>query len=386
MMGLNGILDTLLPLLRQLGVTVPWMLLLGGGLVLFFYPDKIEQWSALLWKAWSKILRLLGFAFNYAQKQYVKHDLQSRVNAFVRRFDREVPTGSGRKCRVEWVDPATPRKSFIANDRVVLCLRREDPEDHNFIHGAYLFVSSCLVLKAKRYVSPSFREALDLFMCSKLLKRERPELVGVFVDEYLHPKTDSKTSRVGEHVDDFAIIDDAGLFSPTVVQELEYLGNKVFGNRNDARIMADVSGLVALMKSFGLREVGVDEAETDFNGSYCRFGIVIVGKPLKLRSQSFGPYVNYIRKHLVPSGVETIYLLSRSQNKAYVNGIRERLEPEFEGVRTVTFKGILRHRNSGSEKATLYLAIVRKLGVGIVQPSLPRPRLIDDDNRQLPPS
>ena len=286
---------------------------------------------------------------------------------------------------MEWVDPATQRKSFIANDHVVLCLRREDPEDHNFIHGAYLFVSSCLVLKAKRYVSPSFREALDLFMCSKLLKRARPELVGFFVDEYLHPKTDSKTSKVSEHVDDFAIIDDAGLFCPIVVQELEYLGNKVFGNRNDALSMADVNGLVALMKSFGLREVGVDEGQTDFNGSYCRFGIVIVGKPLKLRKQSLRPYVNYIRNQLVPSGVETIYLLSRSQNEAYVNGIQKSLEPEFERVRTVTFKGVLRHRKSRMKKPTLYLAIVRKLGVRIVQPSLPRPRLIDDDDRQPPP-
>ena len=68
-------------------------------------------------------------------------------------------------------------------------------------------------------------------------------------------------------------------------------------------------------------------------------GIVIVGKPLKLREQSFRPYVNYIRNQLVPSGVETIYLLSRSQNRAYVNGIQESLEPEFERVRTVTFKG-----------------------------------------------
>src|SRR5438552_333653 len=167
--GLLGILKYALP---RAG---PVVLLL---LALLFFPEKIEAWSALLWK----LLNRFGRLFKGAHRRYVKHDLQGRVNDFVKSLRREVPAIGATKLRLEWVDPSVPRKSFIENETVVLRLRRNDPADQNFVHGAYLFVSGMLLRRPKRYLSPSQRDAIDLFVCSKLLEREKPAVVEAFLD------------------------------------------------------------------------------------------------------------------------------------------------------------------------------------------------------------
>ena len=221
------------------------------ALFILFNPEKVEKWSALLWK----LLAGLGGVFRKAHKRYVKHDLQGRVNDFVNSLRKQVPGVGPTKLRVEWVDPSVARKSFIEKNEVVLRLCRDDPADHNFVHGAYLFVSGTLLRKPKRYLSPSQKEGIDLFVCTKLLEQEKPSILEVFLDEYLHPKTDDAKSKVALYVDDFALLDRGGLFFPVFLQELEYLGDKVFGRRRDDVIVTEVNGLISFLKPIAMRKV-----------------------------------------------------------------------------------------------------------------------------------
>jgi len=56
-------------------------------IILLFFPEKIEKWSALLWK----LMSFMGGLFRFARKRYIKHDLQGRVNDFVSCIFRLIP-------------------------------------------------------------------------------------------------------------------------------------------------------------------------------------------------------------------------------------------------------------------------------------------------------
>lgn len=331
-------------------------------LLLLFLPEKIETWSALLWKWLSK----LGGAFRFAHKRYVKHDLQGRVNSFVKDLRKQVPGLAQTKLRIDWVDPSIERKTFIAADQLVLRLRRDDPADHNFIHGAYLFVSDMLLKKAKRYISPSQSEALDLFVCGKLLEAEKPSVVTVFLDEYLHPRTADRKAKAAVYIDDFGIIDKAGLFFPVFVEELSFLGDRVFGRRRDDRIISEVDSLIRFLRPIATRQIG-DEGDLDHDGQYCRFALVIVGKPSKLLT-SVEPYVSYIRKRLIPQNIETIYILGRLENQARLDEICTRIDDKYECIRQVKFSTFLRYSDR-KELALQYLTVARMRGTPVVRPS-----------------
>lgn len=331
-------------------------------LVLLLAPEKIEKWSALLWKALSK----LGGVFRSAQKRYVKHDLQGRINEFVKSLRKQLPSVADTRFKVDWIDPMLDRKAFVDRGEIIMRLRRDDPYDHNFVHGSYLFVSEMLLKKTKRYISPSQKEALDLFVCSKLLEQEKPAVVSFFLDEYLHPGTELTKSKVAIYVDDFAIIDKGGLFFPVLAQELEFLGEKVFGRRREDQIIKEVDGLVHFLKPIATRTVG-DQSDLRHDGSYCRFAIVIVGKPSKLLT-SIDPYVGYIRGSLQPKQTETIYLLGRAENERRLQELCDRVGDAYDCCHRVKFSSFLRYSDR-RELALQHLTVLRLKGTPMVRAS-----------------
>ncbi|MCJ7483489.1 MAG: hypothetical protein MUO31_11040 [Thermodesulfovibrionales bacterium] len=331
-------------------------------LLLLFFPEKIEKSSALLWKCIGK----LGGFFRSARKRYIKHDLQGRINDYVKRLRSKVPGSFKDIIQLEWVDAKMERSSLLEDGRIILRLRSNDPEDHNFVHASYLYVSKCLLLKTKRYLSFPQREALDIFVTSKLLREEKDAVVGFFLDEYLHPKTSDPKSKTALLIDDFGIIDRAGFFFPLLVQELEYLGDKVFGRRREDLIVKEVNDLVIFLRPVSQRTIG-DEGDLNFNGSYTRFGIVIVGKRLKLLT-SLVPFITYIRKNLVENDVDTIYLLGQKENRLKIDKICEEFTSKYFCARSMVITRPLRFRDH-TEHVLQYMAVLRRKEVDLVIPS-----------------
>jgi hypothetical protein len=233
-----------------------------------------------------------------------------------------------------------------------------------------MFVGASLLRKPKRYLSSSQREALDLFVCTKLIEQEKPAVLGFFLDSYLHPQTDGTKTSVALYVDDFASLDQADLFFNVFILELEYLGDKIFGRRRDEVIIDEVNGLIDFLKPIAGRTIGDDEVDLNFTGHYCRVEIVLVGKPAKLLT-SIEPYVSYIQKSLVATGVETIYLLSRAENQDKLEEIATRFMAHFDFARRRKYQGRLKY--SGEAKILpQYLIVLRRRGVPVIQASVER--------------
>lgn len=343
---------------------------LGGvsttGLILVYlllHPEKIEKWSALLWR----FLSNLGTLFKFAHKQYIKHDLQSRVNEFARGLSKEAPFLGSKRVRVEWVGPDITRKSFLRDDRVILRLRRDDPEDFNFVHGAYMFVSTSLLFKVKRYLSQSQRKAVDLYVTTSLIEQGKPSVKAHFLENYLHPQLADTESKAARFFDAFAKIDEGGYFYPVLLQELDFLGQKVFGARKDDRIIVEVSSLINFLEPIALRHIGDEEVDLDFRQQYCRFAIVIVGRSYKL-TPSGEVYTDYIRKNLVPEKMETVYVLGLWENRRIVRSICKALGDVYEQCRIRTSRVVLRYGDKRVERKQ-FLVVLRMKGIKLFQPS-----------------
>lgn len=330
---------------------------------LMFFPEKIEKWSALVWKLLSKI----GGVFKFAHKKYVKHDLQGRVNDFVRNLKKETPCITTERLKIEWIEPSATKESFIANGEVVIRLKKEDPQDHNFVHGAYYFVSNALLPKTKRYISQNQREAIDLFICTKLIEDQKPEVIDYYLREYLHLKTEDKKAKINIYLDDYKQIDNANMYFPVFIQELDFLGNKVFGRRKDDLIIREVNEMIYFLKAIANRKVGDDNTDLDYNGNYCKFGIVIVGKSFKIQ-ESIEPYVTFIQKQLVANDTESIYLLSKLENEEKLKEISKRFATLYNVELSNRLKQKIKSKYQSSEIDS-YLLIMRKKGIPLIQPS-----------------
>jgi len=333
--------------------------LLGSGITfavvviaILTNPEKVEKWFALLWKA----LVHIRLGLRFAHKRYVQHDFQGSVNEFIKKHAKELPGFQVKGVKLDWVDAEVKRQAFIEADRVVVRVKRDDPHHETFVKAVYLFVSTSLLYRAKRYISPPQGRAIDLFVTTEIFKEQKPEVVDHFLEEYLHPHLDDASEKVAQYFEKFDVISKAGLFFPVFLQEMDYLGQKVFGSRQSQVIVTEVKALIDFLQSLAMRKVGDERVDLNFVQQYCRFAVVIVGKPAKI-IQSTSPYVNFVRGGL-ERNMETVYLIGRLENEKPIKKICGELSDMYDLVSQKRVSKVLVY---GDEKRKIegFVAVLR---------------------------
>jgi len=289
-------------------------------------PEKAEKWFALFWK----LMVSLHLSLRFAHKKYVQYDFQGGVNEFIKKHAKEMPGFQVKGVKLEWVEGDVKRQAFLEADRVVVRVKRDDPRNENFVKAVYLFVSTALLYRAKRYISPPQGRAIDLFVTADIFREQRPEVVDHFLEEYLHPQIDDGSARVTSLFEQFDVISKGGLFFPVFLQEMDYLGHKVFGKARNQEIVREVNELVEFLRALALRQVGKEETDLHFVRAYCRFAVVIVGRAMKVK-QSITPYVRFIRNGL-EQNVETVYLVGNAENEKAIKEVCVELSDIFDTV------------------------------------------------------
>ncbi|MGA8734689.1 MAG: hypothetical protein WB558_12290, partial [Terriglobales bacterium] len=182
------------------------------------------------------------------------------------------------------------------------------------------------------------------------------EFFRSLLEEYLHPHIDDGSAVVTEYFEKFDVISKAGLFFPVFLQEMDHLGQKVFGNRKSQQIVSEVKALVEFLKTLALRKVGDERTDLNFVQQYCRFAVVIVGKPLKL-SQSISPYVRFVRDGL-ERNMETVYLIGRLDNEKPIKQVCSALSDVYDLVSEKRMSKVLVY---GDEKRKIdgFVAVLR---------------------------
>ncbi len=328
-------------------------------------PEKVEIWASIF----NKILSSLGGVFKSAHRRYVKHDLQGRINSFTKEVSKSAPYFENTKIAIEFIDTHQDKKAFLAEGKAVIRLRREDPDDLNFVHGSYWAVATCLLPKVKRYISPSQRQALDLYVTQSIIKREKVQVIEHFLDQYLHPgfsgKLDGSQEKIERLFEQFTKIDKYGVFYPLLLQELYFLSQKVYGGPKKEQIISEASRLIDFLERVSGRQIGQD-MELEFKGEYCRFAIVIVGKSFKVESDEHEVYVKYIHKIKATHNLETVYVLGKRENQRFIDVVCGELSSEFEIYKRHKYEGELSTQN-GKIRQKGYLVVVRCSGVELYQ-------------------
>jgi len=319
-----------------------------------FFPEKAQIASSQLYKILRKV-------FKSAEKKYITYDIEGRVNDYVNNFlSREIKDFSSINISLNWINDQETEDSFFQKDKLVIRMRMSDNQNQNFVNSTMIFIAQNILTKAKKYISDKQKESIDLFIAKKLFEEEKGEIMHQFVSDYLSIKTDDE--KIGTFFEKYHFIDRAGLFFPVFIQEMSFLGEKVFAHRKDETIYKEVNGLVDFLDNYSLRRVGDNTIPTSFNGFYCKFGIMIVGLSSRVKNEGQEPYINHL-KHLKSSGVETIYLIGDIKNKDFMNILIENLCVEgfdFSLYNNKEYTATITYQDERKKKKDNYLIVLRK--------------------------
>jgi hypothetical protein len=292
-----SILDIVLAILKY-GVSSVVLVILGM-LIALHYQEKIQKLLVILWK----VVRLV---WKKAEKKIISNDIEGRINDFAKSLKQEMTNFEPVGVQIQWVEEGESPEQFFRDNRLIIRMREHQNQNKNFVYASMVFISKAVLTKAKKYISKTQKESIDLHIGRKLFEKEKPQVVDQFFEDFFSPKMES--AKVAELVEKHGIVDKAGLFFPVLVQELTFLGEKVFWRRRDKRIIEEVAQFIDFLVDYSNREIGEERLRQNFEGCYCRCGIVIIAKALKREEGKIDRYTAYISK-LIEKRLDNIYII-----------------------------------------------------------------------------
>lgn len=350
----NMTIDQILDVLKYLLQFGGWGLLIVLVLYTMFFPDKAEKFYALLWK-------FVTIFYKNAEKKYIAHDIQSKVNDYLNNYlSKEIHGFKPSNIKLEWVDENQTADHFKKNGRIILKMSKSKNQEKNLVNAAMIFIAENVLYKAKKYISPKQRESIDVFVAKKFFEVEQKDYLNQFVDDFLQDS--ASDDKINDLLYKYKTIDENGLFYPVFVQEMIFLGEKVFANNYPkSEIYKEVSELITFLNNFASRKTG-EIIENKFVGRYCKFGIMIVGESWKTESQGTHPYAKYVQKLFLQKS-ETVYLLGDSRKENFINTVLpEEVKNKFNIIlfNNRTYQAFIFNKQGEKCKVNTYLLVLRK--------------------------
>jgi len=314
--------------------------LIGGGaptavillIVFYCYPDQFQKW--------------IGFfsrAFNYIWKssEYfsIKNEVEGKLNTFASNLECHAGVPYS-KIKIIWTSRNEEEKITLEDWETVIVTRDRRGRNKNFVHAAYFYTSNILLKPAKRFLSKHLQTSLDLFTTKKILELDNPQATEQFFGDYFVPHA-GEHEEIFKYIQKFTNIDKLNLFFPILIQELFYLGKKVFLSRPNEQIIGEIKGLINYLEKWSNRPVGSRNVPEEFCGKYMKCSIKIVATAFSRQLNLVDSQARRLSK-IFSQGYENIYVMggAEKESKKFINDVVQKTLktiPNLEKVRNKEF-------------------------------------------------
>jgi hypothetical protein len=244
----------------------------------------------------------------------------------------------------------------LDHGEVIIRLNRNDPSDDNFVHGAYTFVSQCMLLTIKRHISETQKITTDTFVTAELIKTEKPQIFTYFAENYLHINIDTNDKK--KYFEHYQLINEHGYFFEVLMQELEYLGRKVMTSATRHLLIREYDEIINFLVRTSNRIVGDDSSDLRFKGQYTNMIIMIIGKSGKISNKQI--YIEFLNKETANNKIETIYVLGAKENKKIIKEILVSIDNNYHEYHAGISSTQLNMRDGSKKSIEQYYVLLRK--------------------------
>lgn len=338
----------------------PTIIFAGGSgttfLVILFllikYPDHVQKWIGML-------SRGLNFVFKKTEYFTTKWEIEGKLNSFASNLETDggVPYN---RIKIQWTARSEDQEIAFEDGETIIVMRDRNHRNKNFVHAAYFYTSEILLQNTKRKLPKHLKTSIDLYATEKIIQKENKATLNQFITDFLIPNVD-KEEKIKDYIEKFQKIDNLGLFFCVLIQELTYLGSKVYLSTKTEEIVKEVEGLIQFLVSWAEREVGQKIAE-EFIGQYTKCSIKIVASAISRELNKTDQQKNRLLGTF-KAGCENIYVIGneKSDSKKFINDVIDKLTEEMSQLRVVKRLGFTARINREGKKIQVkdYLVHVR---------------------------
>jgi len=298
------------------------------------YPNNVKIVLSQIWY-------VLSFVFKkWAGRRYVKTHLEGTLGKKIKKINKEIHGLDADKIKIVLIQTKT-REAFIKERTLLIRLQRKENHYENLVNVAVIYAEKFLYRKLELHLDNEQKASINLYTAKSLLKNRGEEAL-----QFLHKNYYLPVARDNENIQTYfeklEKIDDKGLFYNIFVQEMVFLGNKVYFKKKPVGINLEIKKFVNFLENFAQRERGEMNIEKTFLGINIKVAFILVALREKRELGLMNSYVYYAEK-LLSQGIESIYALGWGANVAFVHEVATAItknEKNLNEISRITYKSI----------------------------------------------
>lgn len=309
------------------------------------YPESFEKW-------YNFFNKLLARYSSNAEKRYIAHDIQARVNACVSSINKEAEEIMPLKIRIRFISPDENLKDILLKkDVAIVKMESHLRQEENVAKAVDDFVGYTLVRESRPCLYQHILQAMTLRVVQNVLSKAKLYEALSWHDKnigrsILNHETDTKEAK-----STMDLIDSIGYFTRIFLRELFYVGKKTTSIVNPQLLDAfrkETSELLVFLTELAEREKGEERPELLFTKTNINFAIILVSKQ-KTARLGVEPYLARFRRQLRDEDCDRIYVVSSTPHLPFarkvVSKIKSRFAQNTEKIGDYVFPGVSRAGN-----------------------------------------
>jgi hypothetical protein len=318
---------------------VPWLILIGAVVYGLKNPDKVELWSSILARVFSKISRK-------AERHSVSSDIQSRLSSYIKNYSVEgvLPYG----IRFKWIDKGN-FESYVEDGDVVVIMDHHNNNARNFLNAVIAYTSQALFPSVRAYLPKDVLISSELLVQEKIIREERPDALEMFIKKVVSEQIKNPTVRKNKEI--FDTIDQMGYFEPILLPELTHAGHRL-QQLSQFEAETEVNGFVNFLMQRANRQIGDDTIPLRYDGNAFHVAIIIVAKTFVMESKGMVPYLNRV-KEAISLHYDSIYLMTREGKENFFNSVIEAIKENI----IINFKWKKQFKTLDGTKRKVYATV-----------------------------
>lgn len=279
------------------------------GILVYFLknPSKVAQWASMITGTLEKIS-------NRSARHSAAADIQGRMAAFIKSAHMEILMPYGLKIR--WIVKGGD-ESYTDNSDVVVIMEYRRNSDRNFVAAARHYTSRSLLPSIRHDLPRELIGAADLVVQEKMIRAQRPDALGIFIDEVI-PSIIHGSEATRHLHKSLCKLDRLGFFANIFLNEITLRWTALMDLDADARA-DEVSKLARFLEKFWGRTSGED-IPLDHSGRVFKVVIILVARPETKMEFGTAPYLSRARRAL-SQGFHSVYVTGRSQDGGFVKQV-----------------------------------------------------------------
>ena len=299
------------------------------------YPDNVKIVLSQIWY-------VLSFIFKkWAGRKYIKTHLEGTLGKRIEEINKEVHGLDADKIKIILVQSKI-REVFIKERTLIIRLQRKENHYENLVNIAVIYAESFLYSKLELHLDDEQKAGINLYTAKSLLKN-RGEAALQFLHKNCYLPVAKDNENIQTYFEKLEKIDNRGLFYNVFVQEMVFLGNKVYFKKKPTGINNEVKKFIDFLENFAQRGRGETEIEKTFLGTNIKMAFVLVAEREKRELRLSSNFLYYIKNQLLPRGIESIYALGWGANVPFVhivaNAIKEQSKNLVE-INRIEYKSV----------------------------------------------